>query len=64
MVSDIVNAITKSGINSGINEAQLRRVLNSDSMNTSKATINVINLVPKKKAAATTLSGLASHLLT
>lgn len=49
MVDQIVNAITKSGISSGINEAHLKKVLNSDSLNTNKATINVINIVPKKK---------------
>lgn len=49
MVSSLVNAITKSGIQSGVSETHLKQVLNSDSLKANKATINVINIVPKNK---------------
>jgi uncharacterized protein (DUF342 family) len=48
-INQIVNAIKTSGINSGINEDHLTKVLGSNALNTGKATINVINIVPKKK---------------
>ena len=51
-INNIVNAITQSGINSGIDGQHLQRVLGSDSLNTSKATINVINIVPKKSTSS------------
>lgn len=48
-VNNIVDAIKHSGISSGINEQHLQKVLGSNSLKTGKATINVINIVPKKK---------------
>jgi hypothetical protein len=61
-VNDIVNAIKQSGISSGINEQHLHKVLGSNSLKTGKATINVINIVPKKKGTGAGIVGTGTSL--